>query len=220
QAQVEALRSQRSTLLKWVDAAAARMNGHWRVRIHGDLHLGQVLIAQNDVYFIDFEGEPDRPLEARRGKASPWRDVAGLLRSIDYATHGFAESDPGAETAVTATATPEKGTDSADAGSLALPAAPTTRERHARLLGQFRDSVREAFLAGYRKAALEARPDLLNEAMDEVLLDLALLEKAAYEVCYEATHRPDWLPVPLDGLARIAARLTDDGGPAAGETND
>lgn len=218
-AQAEALRNQRAKLLKWIDDAAARMAGHWRLRIHGDLHLGQVLIAQNDVYFIDFEGEPDRPLEARRSKASPWRDVAGLLRSIDYATHGFTESEPGADPGSAAAAAAEKSVDSVDASSLALPAAQTTRERHARLLEQFRESARQAFLTGYRKAALDARPELLDEAMDEVLLDLALLEKAAYEVCYEAAHRPDWLPVPLDGLARIADRLPDPGAADSGEAH-
>ena len=208
-AQAEALRKQQASLLKRVDAAAARLSGHWRLRIHGDLHLGQVLIAQNDVYFVDFEGEPDRPLAARRSKASPWRDVAGLLRSIDYAAHGFTEPEPTAEPAAGSQAVAEKTSDNVDGSSLALPAAQTTRERHARLLEQFRESARQAFLDGYRKAALDSRPELLDESTDGILLDLALLEKAAYEVCYEAAHRPDWLPIPLQGLARIAEGLLD-----------
>lgn len=207
-AQAEALRRERGKLLGWIDSVSARLAGHWRCRIHGDFHLGQVLIAQNDVYIVDFEGEPDRSLQARRSKSSPWRDVAGLIRSIEYAAHGFTDAEPATEG--TGGILPlDKGGDSPDGGSLALPATPSMRERHTRLLEQFCKSAVQAFLTGYREAAVQACPQLLEDGMGGVLLNLALLEKAAYEVCYEASHRPDWIHVPLDGLTQLARDLTE-----------
>jgi len=203
----EALRRDRSALLARIDRNAAAFAGHWRIRIHGDFHLGQVLIAQNDVYLIDFEGEPDRPLADRRRKTCCWRDVAGLLRSFDYAAAGFAQADGEASQAGAAA---EHDRETADGGPLAIPAASSMQQRRATLLEQFRDSARASFLDGYRQAASEAAETgdgLAATPQDEALLDLALLEKAAYEVCYEAGHRPDWLSIPVDGLWRVARRL-------------
>ena len=142
-------------------------------RIHGDFHLGQVLVASADAYIIDFEGEPARPLDERRQKASPLRDVAGLLRSIDYAA---------------ATAMDPK-------SLLASRLSPGRRER---LMVRLREGSEQAFLDGYREIAGD---------VPQPLLDFFLIEKAAYEIGYEAANRPAWLALPLSGLARIAERL-------------
>ena len=146
-------------------------------RIHGDFHLGQVLIASADAYIIDFEGEPARPLEERRRKASPMRDVAGLMRSFDYAA--------------AATLDPKN-----------LIASRIPPARRLTLVTRLRRGAQRAFLAAYREAAA----GLPGMDRDE-LLDFFLAEKAAYEICYEAANRPAWLPIPLSGLSRLAARL-------------
>ncbi|HWT12720.1 MAG TPA: maltose alpha-D-glucosyltransferase [Allosphingosinicella sp.] len=159
-----------------VDGLARHAVGKSRTRIHGDLHLGQVLVAGGEVMFIDFEGEPARPLDQRRAKDLPLRDVAGLLRSFDYAA------------AAALRALPEAGE--------ALHHSP------AEIFDRFRDSAVAAFLRGYARVAGDPTGPLL---------DLYLLEKAAYEIRYEAANRPDWIDIPQAGLARIAARIAGDG---------
>ncbi|HTH74621.1 MAG TPA: maltose alpha-D-glucosyltransferase [Trinickia sp.] len=152
-----------------------------RIRVHGDFHLGQVLIAQNDVYLIDFEGEPARPLDERRMKRSPLVDVAGMLRSLSYAS---AAAQPTSENA------PQQ-----------------TADRKRALFDRFRDEGQQSFLDGYREAVSHAVHPLVSPEAEAVLLDLFLVEKAAYEVRYEAANRPSWLGLPLRGLAALAARL-------------
>jgi maltose alpha-D-glucosyltransferase/alpha-amylase len=146
-------------------------------RIHGDFHLGQVLIASGDAYIIDFEGEPARPLAERRGKASPLRDVAGLTRSLDYAA--------------AATLAPNNVT-----------AAAVSDEARGAFVRRLRDSATASFLKAYR-AAVGDLPGMTNDD----LLDFFLIEKAAYEVAYEAANRPAWLPIPLHGLSTLVDRM-------------
>jgi maltose alpha-D-glucosyltransferase/alpha-amylase len=150
--------------------------GSVMTRIHGDFHLGQVLVASGDVHIIDFEGEPARPLKERRAKASPLRDVAGLLRSLDYAA---------------ATLVPKT-----------VAASPLPDEARREFILRLRDGARDAFLTAYR-AATVALPGLDNGD----LLDFFLIEKAAYEVAYEAASRPAWLPIPMHALADLATRI-------------
>jgi maltose alpha-D-glucosyltransferase/alpha-amylase len=154
----------------------ARLDVH-KIRTHGDFHLGQVLIAKDDVFLIDFEGEPNRTIAERRQKAPAARDVAGLIRSIDYST----------------TAAYER----------ALRTAPDDTGRLAAALGVWRDRSAATFVEAYREAMSD--PRLWPQAVDESarLLDFFLIEKALYEIEYELSHRPQWVRVPLAGILRV-----------------
>ena len=138
--------------------------GTVKIRHHGDFHLGQTLAVREgeDFFIIDFEGEPLRPLDERRRKHTPLRDVAGMLRSLGYAA--------------------------------ARAPAPEGWEEQARA----------AFVEGYRSGA--GRAPFLPAAARDFTRALAVLEleKAAYEVVYEANNRPDWIPIPIRGLQRAA----------------
>jgi maltose alpha-D-glucosyltransferase/alpha-amylase len=150
--------------------------GSLMTRIHGDFHLGQVLVASGEAHIIDFEGEPAQPLEERRAKSSPLRDAAGLLRSFDYAAATIIEGE-GVSTAYV----PE--------------------QRRDEFIARFHIGVIRAFMSAYG-ATVGGRRDPVNRA----LLDLFLIEKAAYEINYEAANRPTWLAVPLAGLSRLLRR--------------
>ena len=172
---VDYLLANRDQLIERIGEAARLAEGRQRTRIHGDLHLGQVLVTGDDIMIIDFEGEPTRPLSERRAKDMPARDVAGILRSFDYAAAFARRNRPvGAE---------------------------TWEERAEESTDMFRSIAVESFLRGYSE---QGDPD--------PLLSLFILEKAAYEVSYEAANRPDWIGVPTAGLARAARELL------AGET--
>jgi trehalose synthase-fused probable maltokinase len=152
-----------------------------RIRGHGDLHLGQVLHAGADFVIIDFEGEPARPLAERRRKSAALRDVAGMLRSFHYAA--FSELEEQIASGV---------------------AARDSRPTLDRWANAWHASVRGAFLRGYLKTA---GPSIALVPRDEdelrLLLDVFQLEKAIYEVAYEANHRPAWLPIPLHGVVGL-----------------
>ena len=176
------LRRGRDALMREIDRLANVAAGTLMTRIHGDFHLGQVLVVQGDAFLIDFEGEPARPIAERRMKGSPMRDVAGAVRSFDYA----------AATAATGRAV----------------SGPRAVERRTLVLDRFRSAALDAFLGAYRDAHAAAPRRWVSEAAEKDLLDLFLVQKAAYEICYEAANRVMWLPIPLRGLAVLAQRLT------------
>ncbi len=172
----------RSQILASLPALAEAGIGSLRTRVHGDFHLGQVLVSREDAYLIDFEGEPAKPLEVRRGKSSPMRDVAGLLRSFHYA---------------------------AAAAKLAYASAPGMAGADVEApLARFVEEMSAQFLAAYRAVEMTAVPRWVpDERAEQGLLDLFLLEKSAYEICYEAANRPHWIGIPLGGFTEIAMRV-------------
>ncbi len=145
-----------------------------KTRFHGDYHLGQVLVLADDFMIVDFEGEPGRPLDERRRKSSPLRDVAGMLRSIDYAAvSGMRGAASGR----------------AEDTSALEPLAHDWERRTV-----------EAFLAGYRETIVGSPSYPADAALAERLLELFVLEKAFYEMSYELANRPGWVRIPLEGI--------------------
>jgi maltokinase len=163
-------------LTKYADMIAAsysrlaKLKGPFPVqRVHGDYHLGQVLRTESGWVVLDFEGEPATPLAQRRARSSPLRDVAGMLRSFDYAARYQLVDSPSAES-------------------------PHVEALHVKA----RDWAKRngaAFCAGYAEAGG------LDPEANAILLRALQLDKAVYEVLYEARHRPSWLTIPLESLA-------------------
>jgi maltose alpha-D-glucosyltransferase/alpha-amylase len=147
------------------------------IRHHGDFHLGQMLIVKDDIFIIDFEGEPRRPHDERRRKAPAARDVAGLIRSIDYS----------------ATAALER----------AMKVAPDEHGKLGAVLAEWRERAAAAFLAAYRETMISQHLWPADPLAARQMLDFFVLEKAFYEIEYELAYRPDWLRLPLTGALRI-----------------
>ena len=151
-----------------------------KIRCHGDYHLGQVLWVDDDFVILDFEGEPTRTIDERRAKQSPLKDVAGMLRSFDYAAYAglfaFTQDRPNDFTGL----------------------APWAE--------LWRRGVSAAFLRSYRATAANAAflPD--NPEAFSALLDAFVLNKAFYELVYELNNRPDWVRIPLQGILALAGR--------------
>jgi maltose alpha-D-glucosyltransferase/alpha-amylase len=148
-----------------------------KMRYHGDYHLGQVLLAENDFIITDFEGEPARPMAERNQKHSPLRDVAGMLRSFSYA----------ASVAAIHT-TSER---------------PADRQRLGPLAQAWEKDASDAFLQGYREAIQGCAACPGEPVAMERLIEFFVIEKALYELRYEMDNRPDWLSIPLFSLLGV-----------------
>jgi maltose alpha-D-glucosyltransferase / alpha-amylase len=147
-----------------------------KIRVHGDYHLGQVLYTGKDVVILDFEGEPARPMSERKLKRSPWKDVAGMLRSFHYAIHS------------------------------AWPKSVVLRDEERKALDPWVELWPERMTAGFLEAYLEAAGNaaFVPEEKDwEALLRAHLMEKAVYELGYELNNRPDWAHIPMVGILRL-----------------
>ena len=154
--------------------------GGMRTRTHGDLHAEQILHTGRDLFIIDFEGEPTKPLSERRLKRSPLRDVAGMLRSFHYASYG-------------SLLRPEMGAEIRPEDVAALDGWVRTWNRW----------VGATFLAGYREATAGASFLPSDDAEWAALLDAFLLEKACYELTYELNNRPGWVAIPIRGILQL-----------------
>jgi maltose alpha-D-glucosyltransferase/alpha-amylase len=147
-----------------------------KIRIHGDYHLGQVLYTGKDFVILDFEGEPARPLSERKLKRSALRDVAGMMRSFQYAAYSALW-----QPAMRAEDVP-------------------FLERWADLWYRQMSSV---FLQSYLEATAGAEFIPRDEGDFQVLLEAYLLDKAVYEVGYELNNRPSWVVIPVRGIKHI-----------------
>ena len=174
-ASADAVLAQKDEIYTRLDALRG-VEGLLLTRVHGDYHLGQILIAQDDVFLLDFEGEPTKTGDERRAKRSPYKDVAGMLRSFDYAAATILD-------------------DLADQH-------PDDAETLASTLDTWRRDASRRFLASYDDATRESRL-VASPADAGKAIDAFALEKALYEIAYEAENRPDWITIPLRGVLSI-----------------
>ena len=147
-----------------------------KIRIHGDYHLGQLLYTGKDFVILDFEGEPARPLSDRKMKRSALRDVAGMMRSFQYAAYA----------------------------ALWQPAMRKEDmpflERWADLWYRHMSSV---FLRSYLHTTASAIFIPKNSEDFQIMLEAYLLDKAVYEITYELNNRPNWVIIPIRGIKHI-----------------
>ncbi|QIO75164.1 maltose alpha-D-glucosyltransferase (plasmid) [Rhizobium leguminosarum bv. trifolii] len=176
------LLERRSELAELAGTLAQSARHTLMTRTHGDFHLGQILVSEGDAVIIDFEGEPAKNLAERRAKTNPLRDVAGLLRSLSYLV-----------------ATAQLDNDAV---------IEHDNEVRREAIARFGRHAEEAFLDAYSQAVSVSKELDMPPHQRRRVLDAFLLEKAAYEIAYEARNRPKWLPIPLSGLTEIVARLT------------
>jgi maltose alpha-D-glucosyltransferase / alpha-amylase len=177
------LLDQRQRLLERIEACGMPVGPCIKTRYHGDYHLGQVLVSNNDFIIIDFEGEPARSLTERRMKHSPLRDVAGMLRSFDYARWSAVMCGTYTDT---------------DADELLPLAYSWAHEAREMFLSAYEENTRESGLFG-------------DFAEMQGMIELFELEKTLYELRYEVGNRPGWINVPLQGILEHCGLAPDAG---------
>jgi len=175
--EARALLARRDAVIAAIEGCVPPREATLKTRHHGDYHLGQVLVSRNDFIIIDFEGEPGRTFDERRLKNSPLRDVAGMLRSFSYARASALQRPTHSDAAL---------------------------DRQQALAADWERHTRAVFLSAYEAAARGAG---LYASFADVagLLRLFEIEKALYELRYEMNNRPDWIGVPLRGVAQLIA---------------
>lgn len=168
-------------IIDFVDSILTRDLASYRTRIHGDYHLGQVLVSGNDLTIIDFEGEPESSIQTRKIKHSPLKDVAGMIRSYHYAVSAKLYNHP----------------KTADLNENVLQRAA---DRWYKLI---RDTYLEEYLSYFEP------PNTLYKNNTEInyLLQFHLLEKSVYELGYEINYRPTWVKIPLRGIVEVIREI-------------
>jgi maltose alpha-D-glucosyltransferase/alpha-amylase len=147
------------------------------IRHHGDFHLAQMLVVKDDIFIVNLEGEPHRALADRRRKEPAARDVAGVLRSIDYSV--------------------------AVALERALKVSTDEQGRLAAALEQWRDQSIATFLTAYHETLAEPRLWPTTSQASERMLYFFQLERAIYEIDNELSNRPDWARLPMAAALRL-----------------
>ena len=182
-----AVLARRDAVLARIDAYATEAPQGLKIRIHGDYHLGQVLVTRNDWVIIDFEGEPGNSLEQRRAKQSPLRDVAGMLRSFSYVQHSALRNVAHNE---------------AEAVRLAPLARAWESEVRAAFLSAYDEAARGAMLYASDGPKESGRSGSNRAGSGKVSASWVLfeLDKVLYELRYELGNRPAWAGIPLQGI--------------------
>ena len=168
--------SMEKRIIETIKRITSRRITSTKIRIHGDYHLGQVLYTGKDFVIMDFEGEPARPLSERKLKRSPFRDVAGMVRSFHYAAHGT------------------------------LFLNPTFRSSDYQFLETWIEPgtiMSAVFFSGLILTLQESHRLFPEAEQIDILFQTFLLEKAVYELGYELNNRPEWVIIPLKGILHI-----------------
>lgn len=168
-------------ILDFVDQVLTRPLFSYRTRIHGDYHLGQVLVTENDLIIIDFEGEPESTISERKIKHSPLKDVAGMIRSYHYAVSAKLYNS----------------SETSEIDELQLQ----------RAADRWYKLIKDTYLEEYLSVFGSPHPLFKDNNEINYLLLFHLLEKAVYEIGYEVNYRPSWVKIPLKGIAEVLVEI-------------